>query len=67
MTGSDLTDIAPPRRSFGTARRIRKYGSHLGSTLTPGRAVLTWGVSRRSGSVAYIHADASPNEVLART
>ena len=32
--------------------------------LGPGRAVLTWGVSRRSGSVAYIRADASPTEVL---
>jgi hypothetical protein len=41
-------------------------GSHLGSTLGPGRAVLTRGVSRRSGSVACIHADASPTEVLAR-
>jgi len=41
-------------------------GSHLGSTLRPGGAVLTRGVSRRSGSVAYIHADASPTEVLAR-
>ncbi|MDT5117711.1 MAG: hypothetical protein QOE30_3450 [Mycobacterium sp.] len=33
--------------------------------LGPGRAVLTRGVSRRSGSVAYIRADASPTEVLA--
>jgi len=40
-------------------------GSHLGSTLKPGRAVLTLGVFRRSRSVAYIHADASPSEVLA--
>ena len=40
-------------------------GSHLGPTLKPGKAVLTRGVSRRSGSVAYIHADASPTEVLA--
>ncbi len=40
-------------------------GSHLGSTLRPGRAVLTRGVSRRSGSVACIRADASPTEVLA--
>ncbi len=40
-------------------------GSHLGSTLSPGRAVLTRGVSRRSGSVACIRADASPTEVLA--
>jgi hypothetical protein len=40
-------------------------GSHLGSTLNPGRAVLTGGVFRRSGSVACIRADASPSEVLA--
>src|ERR1700761_9587213 len=33
--------------------------------LGPGRAVLTRGVSRRSGSVAFIRADASPTEVLA--
>jgi hypothetical protein len=39
-------------------------GSHLGSTLNPGGAVLTLGVSRRSGSVACIRVDASPNEVL---
>jgi hypothetical protein len=42
-------------------------GSHLGSTLRPGRAVLTRGVFRRSGSVACIRAEASPSEVLART
>jgi hypothetical protein len=42
-------------------------GSHLGSTLRPGGAVLTRGVSRRSGSVACIRADASPTEVLARS
>jgi hypothetical protein len=41
--------------------------SHLGSTLMPGRAVLTRGVFRCSGSVAYVRADASPNEVLACT
>src|ERR1700722_19885547 len=41
-------------------------GSHLGSTLKPGEAVLTLGVFRRSRSVACIHADASPSEVLAR-
>jgi hypothetical protein len=40
-------------------------GSHLGSTLKPGGAVLTRGVSRRLGPVACIHADASPTEVLA--
>src|SRR5690349_2254987 len=38
-------------------------GSHLGSTLKPGGAVLTLGVSRRSRSVAYVRADASPSEV----
>jgi hypothetical protein len=59
----------PSRQSFGTARRVRDRkpcrGSHLGSTLNPGRAVLTRGVFRRSGSVACIRADASPSEVLA--
>jgi hypothetical protein len=40
-------------------------GSHLGSTLMSGRAVLTRGVSRRLGSVAYVCADASPTEMLA--
>jgi hypothetical protein len=38
--------------------------SHLGSTLNPGGAVLTLGVFRRSGSVAYVRVDASPSEVL---
>src|SRR5271168_5539189 len=41
-------------------------GSHLGSTLKPGGAVLTLGVFRRSRSVACIRVDASPSEVLAR-
>ena len=41
-------------------------GSHLGSTLKPGRAVLTLGVFRCSRSVACIRADASPSEVLAK-
>ncbi len=41
-------------------------GSHLGSTLNPGGAVLTLGVFRRSRSVACIRADASPSEVLAQ-
>ena len=40
-------------------------GSHLGSTLNSGGAVLTLGVFRRLRSVACIHADASPSEVLA--
>ena len=57
---------APPRQSFGTTRRTRRIaGSHLGSTLTPGRAVLTVGVFRRCGSVACVRAEASPSEVLA--
>ena len=38
-------------------------GSHLGSTLKPGGAVLTLGVFRRSRSVACVRADASPSEV----
>jgi hypothetical protein len=42
-----------------------KAGSHLGSTLKPGGAVLTLGVFRHLRSVAYIRADASPSEVLA--
>ena len=50
----------------GPAINLRD-GSHLGSTLKPGGAVLTRGVFRRSGSVACVRADASPNEVLARS
>ena len=62
----------PSRQSFGTARRIGAperpvSGSHLGSTLKPGRAVLTRGVFRRSGSVACFRAEAWPREVLAST
>ena len=55
----------PSRQSFDTTRRIRpnQAGSHLGSTLNPGGAVLTLGVFRRSRSVACIHVDASPSEV----
>ncbi|GFG67993.1 hypothetical protein MKUB_54830 [Mycobacterium kubicae] len=37
----------------------------MGSTLKPGRAVLTLGVFRRLRSVAYVRADASPSEVHA--
>ena len=56
----------PSRRSFGTARRIWKTPEATwAQPLGPGRAVLTGGVSRRSGSVACVHADASPTEVLA--
>ena len=50
-----------------SATEILGRGSHLDSTLNPGRAVLTGGVFRRSGSVACIRADASPSEVLAPT
>jgi hypothetical protein len=56
----------PSRQSFGTTRRVRRTGSHLGSTLNPGGAVLTRGVFRRSGSVACVRVAASPNEVLTR-
>jgi hypothetical protein len=46
---------------------LSETGSHLGSTLKPGGAVLTLGVFRRSRSVACVRADASPSEVLATT
>jgi hypothetical protein len=52
---------------YPALHKYRKSGSHLGSTLKPGGAVLTLGVSRRSGSVAYIRVDASPNEVLTQS
>ena len=64
--GNPMTSGTAPHSS--ELRHYTPYpensGSHLGSTLKPGGAVLTLGVSRRSGSVAYIRADASPNEVL---
>jgi len=79
--GQDTRGCHPGARTTGIRRQQRhtplvgasalhgvsgiSSGSHLGSTLSPGRAVLTRGVSRRSGSVAYIRADASPTEVLA--
>lgn len=64
-------DPHPSRQSFDATRRVLarttiRAGSHLGSTLKPGGAVLTRGVFRRSGSVACIRVDASPNEVLTR-
>ena len=67
MIGGSAPDgDAPPSSEL---RHCTAYpdisGSHLGSTLRSGRAVLTRGVSRRSGSVACIRADASPTEVLA--
>ena len=57
-TRTPLVRVSAPHGVSGES------GSHLGSTLNPGGAVLTLGVSRRSGSVAYIRVDASPNEVL---
>ncbi|BBY34059.1 hypothetical protein MMIN_21200 [Mycolicibacter minnesotensis] len=54
-----------PLVRVSTLHGVSLSGSHLGSTLKPGGAVLTRGVFRRSGSVAYVRADASPNEVLA--
>lgn len=61
--GTPLVRASAPHGVSGFVRT----GSHLGSTLNPGGAVLTLGVFRRSRSVAYIRADASPNEVLAKT
>jgi hypothetical protein len=63
--------IAPQPMVATRRARLRRAcdrsssGSHFGSTLMPGRAVLTRGVFRRSGSVACVRADASPSEVLA--
>jgi hypothetical protein len=51
----------------GVSERIRAGGSHFGSTLKPKRAVLTLGIFRRSRSVAYLRADASPDQVHALT
>ena len=66
MTGGE-PPIAPLSSEL---RHCTAYLNHRSEAtwaqpLGPGRAVLTRGVSRRSGSVAYIHADASPTEVLA--
>ena len=46
--GTPLVGALAPHGVSGRA------GSHLGSTLNPGRAVLTLGVFRRSRSVAYV-------------
>jgi hypothetical protein len=69
--GGRREEHCPTRKSEGTplAGALALHGvsgdsgSHLGSTLKPGGAVLTLGVSRRSRSVACIRADASPSEV----
>jgi hypothetical protein len=55
----------PLDRALALRGVSRRAGSHLGSTLNPGRAVLTLGVFRHLRSVACIRADASPSEVLA--
>jgi hypothetical protein len=61
----DRTPLVKALALHGVSWPEKQAGSHLGSTLKPGGAVLTRGVFRRSGSVAYVRADASPNEVLA--
>jgi hypothetical protein len=61
-------EVRTPLVRASTPRDVIRYsGSHFGSTLKPGGAVLTRGVFRRSGSVACIRVDASPNEVPTRT
>ena len=49
--------------SFGTARRRDLAPSHFERGLKPARPGLSLGVFRRFGTMAYIHAVASPNEV----
>ena len=50
--------------SFGTARRRVLAPSHFERGLKPARPGLSLGVFRRFGTMAYIHAVASPNEVF---
>jgi hypothetical protein len=54
--------VTSPRRTFGTSRRQPVIGSQSGLSLTPGEPVLTRGVSRRWGSLAYIREGASAND-----
>ncbi len=49
--------------SFGTARRRGSSPSHFERGLKPARPGLSLGVFRRFGTMASIHAVASPNEV----
>jgi hypothetical protein len=65
MDGRGRTPLVRVSALHGVSRPHRGDGSHLGSSLNPRGAVLTGGVSRRSGSVACVRADASPSEVLA--
>ena len=60
---TEPSDSTPLVRALALHGVSEDSGSHLGSTLKPGGAVLTLGVFRRSRSVAYIRADASPSEV----
>ena len=56
---------SPPKLSFSTARRRGGNASslsHLGAGLKPASPGLPLGDSRRFGTVAYVRADASPNE-----
>ena len=64
-SGRSAGHRTPLDRALALHGVSRKTGSHLGSTLKPGRAVLTLGVFRHLRSVACIRADASPSEVLA--
>ena len=50
--------------SFGTAYRRVPTPSHFERGLNPARPGLSLGVFRRFGTMAFIHAVASPNEVL---
>jgi hypothetical protein len=50
--------------SFGTARRMVVTPSHFERGLKPARPGLSLGVFRRFGTMASIHAVASPNEVI---
>jgi hypothetical protein len=62
---SEAREIRAPLLVRALALRgVIPPGSHLGSPLNPGRAVLARGVSRRWRPVACVRADASPNEVL---
>ena len=59
----EMSEGTPLDRALALHGVSGDSGSHLGSTLKPGGAVLTLGVFRRSRSVACIRADASPSEV----
>ena len=62
--GPPIAPLSPELRHYTAYPELRPEATWA-QPLCPGRAVLTRGVSRRSGSVACIRADASPTEVLA--